>query len=294
MHKSPTIPIILSAPLRNALSVAPERCVQCGDELNYAYKKMRINSECTVGGFPALLVRKLVRALTNRLYWDLETVERILHLKPNEASGLVKALEAAGLAKASRGRSPKKWTTTQLAQSFASATAAKPITRQTAEKALAQFLECVNRVNLDDRFLANVTLVILFGSYLNPEVKKLGDVDVGVELQPKESDRKRLRELNYQRVEQFENSHRFSRALDRGVVARRDVPIPEGEEPLDKPARLSSRKRVCGPSTAQGALFSATGKIEACKRTVERDSANKTTERLPILNFVPTLQRGQE
>ena len=36
---------------------------------------MRINSKCTVGGFPALLVRKLVRALTNRLYWDLETVE---------------------------------------------------------------------------------------------------------------------------------------------------------------------------------------------------------------------------
>jgi tRNA A58 N-methylase Trm61 len=36
---------------------------------------MRINSKGTVGGFPALLVRKLVRALTNRLYWDLETVE---------------------------------------------------------------------------------------------------------------------------------------------------------------------------------------------------------------------------
>jgi predicted nucleotidyltransferase len=189
-----------------------------GDELNYAYKKMRINSKGTVGGFPALLVRKLVGALTNRLYWDLETVERILHLKPNEASGLVKALEAAGLAKASRGRSPKKWTTTQLAQSFASATAAKPITRQTAEKSLAQFLERVNRVNHDDRFLAKVTRVILFGSYLNPELKELVDVDVGVELQPKESDRKRLRELNYERVEQFENNgHRLGRALDREV-----------------------------------------------------------------------------
>ena len=149
---------------------------------------MRIDPNGTVGGLPALVVRKLVRALTNRLYWDLETVERILHLKPNEASGLVKALEAAGLAKATRG-SPKKWATTQLAQSFASATAAKPITRQTgAEKSLAQFLERVTRVNQDDRFLAKVTRVILFGGYLSPELKKLGDVDVGVELQPKESD----------------------------------------------------------------------------------------------------------
>jgi hypothetical protein len=56
-------------------------------ELNYAYKKMRINSKDTVGGYPALLVRKMVRALINRVYWDLETVERILHLGPNEASG---------------------------------------------------------------------------------------------------------------------------------------------------------------------------------------------------------------
>jgi predicted nucleotidyltransferase len=75
--------------------------------------------------------------------------------------------------------------------------------------------ERVSRVN-DDRFLAKVTRVILFGSYLNPEATKLSDVDVGVELKPKEPDRKRLRELNYQRVERFENEgHRFGRALDR-------------------------------------------------------------------------------
>ena len=52
---------------------------------------------------------------------------------------MIKALEAAGLAKANRGK-VKKWATTQLAQSFATATAAKRITRQTAEKALAQFM----------------------------------------------------------------------------------------------------------------------------------------------------------
>jgi predicted nucleotidyltransferase len=179
---------------------------------------MRIDSKSSIGGYPALFVRKLVRTLTNHLDWDLETLERTLHLRPNEASRLVKALEAAGLAKANRGKGPKKWTTTQLAQSFASATAAKPITRQTAEKALAEFLERVTRVNHDDRFLAKVTRVILFGSYLNPEVTKLSDVDVGVELQPKESDRTRLRELNYQRVEQFERKgHRFGGAWDREV-----------------------------------------------------------------------------
>jgi predicted nucleotidyltransferase len=128
----------------------------------------------------------------------------------------VKALEAAGLAKANRGKSPKTWTTTQLAQSFGSATAAKPITRQTAAAALAQFLERVGRVNSDDHFIARVTRVILFGSFLRSEEDRLGDVDVAVELQPKESDRGRLRELNYHRVAELEqHGHRFSRVLDR-------------------------------------------------------------------------------
>jgi hypothetical protein len=52
----------------------------------------------------------------------------------------------------------------------------------------------------------------------NTEATKLGDVDAGVELELKESDRKRLRELNYQHVEQFERKgHRSGRALDREV-----------------------------------------------------------------------------
>ena len=122
------------------------------------------------------------------------------------------------IAKASRGNGPKTWATTQLAQSFGSATAAKPITRQTAKKALAQFLEHVDRVNHDDQFLAKVTRVVLFGSYLRPEVDRLGDVDVGVELRPKESGWKHLRELNHERVAELERKgHRFSRALDREV-----------------------------------------------------------------------------
>src|SRR6202022_3145393 len=178
---------------RNNSHQHPYRPLHHQDKLHYAYNEMRIDPKGRVGEYPALLVRKLVRALTNRLYWDLETVERILHLGPNEASRLVKTLEAAGLAKANRGNGPKQWTTTQLAQSFGSATAAKPITRQTAKKALAQFLERVDRVNHDDQFLAKVTRVVLFGSYLRAEMERLGDVDVGGELQPKESDWQRLR-----------------------------------------------------------------------------------------------------
>ena len=74
----------------------------------------------------------------------------------------------------------------------------------------------MDRINSDGHFLAQIAHVILFGSYLRPEVDRLGDVDVAVELRPKEADRGRLRELNYQRAAELErNGHRFRPTLDR-------------------------------------------------------------------------------
>src|ERR1019366_1564901 len=76
--------------------------------------------------------------------------------------------------------------------------------------------ENLDRINSDGHFLAQIAHVILFGSYLRPEVDRLGDVDVAVELRPKEADRGRLRELNYQRAAELErNGHRFRPTLDR-------------------------------------------------------------------------------
>jgi predicted nucleotidyltransferase len=173
---------------------------------------MRIDPDSTLGGFPVLQVRNLIRKLNNRLYLDSKTVQAVLRVGPREATGLVSALETSGLAKLRRGTGPKTWTTTQLAQSFGSATAAKPITRRTAETALARLRERIEHVNHDSHFLAKVTRVVVFGSYLRGDADRLGDVDVAVELEPKEENRLRLRELNYRRVAASERKgHRFSR-----------------------------------------------------------------------------------
>jgi predicted nucleotidyltransferase len=83
------------------------------------------------------------------------------------------------------------------------ATAARPVTRQTAERALAEFLERVERVNDDRYFLARVTRVALYGSMLRPEVERLSDVDLAVQLVAKETDSERLRAANAERAEQL-------------------------------------------------------------------------------------------
>ena len=60
---------------------------------------MRIDPASTLGGYPVLQVRNLVRKLNNRLYWDSKTVQAVLRVGPREATDLLSALEVSGLAK---------------------------------------------------------------------------------------------------------------------------------------------------------------------------------------------------
>jgi predicted nucleotidyltransferase len=185
---------------------------------------MRIDPKASIRGVPVLQLRKLVRALNSRLSWDLETIQAVLSVTPREAEHMLSALEAADLARPRRRKGSKTWTTTARAQAFASATAAKHITRQTAKRALAEFLDRVGRVNSDDRFLAKVTRVILFGSYLQSDINRPSDVDIAIQLEPKEKERKILRQLNYRRVAQLERkSHRFAGILDRELWWRSET-----------------------------------------------------------------------
>ncbi len=146
---------------------------------------MRIDPKAVVGGYPALTIRKLVRNLNELVVWNAETVQVILRNERSEAEAIVRALVEAGLAVSAPIGGMCGWTTTQLARSFGSATAAKPITRQTADHALSQLLERVNQVNSDECFVAKVTRVVVLGSYLRAEVDRLSDLDIAVELQPK-------------------------------------------------------------------------------------------------------------
>jgi predicted nucleotidyltransferase len=95
------------------------------------------------------------------------------------------------------------WTVTQAGDTLSVATAARPVSRHTAARALAQFLERVARVNDDPYFLARVTRVALYGSMLRPGVNRLSDVDLAVQLVAKEPDFDGLQEANAERVKEL-------------------------------------------------------------------------------------------
>ena len=169
------------------------------------WNQMRIDPNGTIGGSPALAVRKTLRYLRGWDQWKVSDLEAVAALAPGTGEALVKALRTEGLIEASRGGA---WTVTQAGRTFSAATAAKAVTRLTAEKALAQFLERVTRVNEDPYFLAKATRVVLFGSMLKPDVERLSDVDLAVELVSKEVDLDRARLKNRQRAEELADQGR--------------------------------------------------------------------------------------
>ncbi|PXX54932.1 hypothetical protein DFR70_12273 [Nocardia tenerifensis] len=75
-----------------------------------------------------------------------------------------------------------RYTMTSKAYAVANASAASPVHRATAEKALAGFLERVEQAAADPLNLWVVDRVVLFGSMLDPTRQRVSDVDLAVRL----------------------------------------------------------------------------------------------------------------
>jgi predicted nucleotidyltransferase len=81
---------------------------------------------------------------------------------------------------------------------------------------LREFLWRVDQVNEHQYYLGKVVSVVLFGSMLKPDLDRLSDVDLAVEVVPKEADRERARITNWQRVNDLEEmGRRFRGPLGR-------------------------------------------------------------------------------
>ncbi|HEX7461060.1 MAG TPA: hypothetical protein VF317_02660 [Dermatophilaceae bacterium] len=67
---------------------------------------------------------------------------------------------------------------------LAGATARQPVTRDTAQRALDGFLARVEEINANPMAGWGVRKLVLFGSFLDPNIERVGDVDLAVEMVP--------------------------------------------------------------------------------------------------------------
>ena len=171
---------------------------------------MRIDPTGTIAGRRSLEIRDLLRHGRNGL-WTPEFVAERLGSSEAEAQRVIDELLLAGYIELDESFSGRvHWVNTLEGNALAQATAAKPVTRATAEKNVTAFLDRVRQVNEDEYFLYRVTRVVVFGSYLTDQ-NKLNDVDLGVELEPKYSDRDVQRKHEQERIQQALNEGRTFR-----------------------------------------------------------------------------------
>jgi predicted nucleotidyltransferase len=142
---------------------------------------MRVSKDQVICGLTASTARRMMRA-----YFDDHSAQVAAELLDVDLSGAaehLRALEAAGYIRrssANRVTDEPLWVTTVQGNALAQASFGKPINRTTAERLLAQVVEKARSYNADPRRLLTVSQITVFGSYLDPDAHRLGDLDLAV------------------------------------------------------------------------------------------------------------------
>ena len=156
---------------------------------------MRIDSSEKISETPILRVRELLRRGRNSM-WGERFVRSTLGLDLEQAQQLINELAQREIIEYVKGIDGEYlYELTVKGNAFANATAAKPIMRKTADRAISQLLDRVKEVNNDPYFLYEVKRVVVFGSYLSNS-EKINDVDIAIELVSKEQNLE-LREKHF-------------------------------------------------------------------------------------------------
>ena len=136
-----------------------------------------------IAGRSAKDIRKFLREILH-LQFACGYARDVLRCSMDEAAKVLSALEESGyLSRAGRHDGQELYETTLKGNQLAGANL-RPISRTTAERTLAAFMQRIRAVNSNPDYLETVTGVIVFGSFLSPN-EDLGDVDVGIQLERK-------------------------------------------------------------------------------------------------------------
>ena len=172
---------------------------------------MNITRDQKIAGVSAMALRKLFRG-ADRIH--ARHVVEDLGIEQRAAQKLLGTLVKLGyLTRAGRAEHDIGYFDLTLeAGQLGNASAAKPFTRAAADRAVAAFLDRCRAVDADPYWLYRVKRVQIFGSYLT-EKERVGDVDVTLDLAPKERNRAKHNELTCERTRLVASKGRYFRNL---------------------------------------------------------------------------------
>jgi len=183
---------------------------------------MYIDPKSQIAKVPAMRVRDFLHR-TRDAYWTCETVANRLKLSDARAQALVSELLRLGYIERSDVADGKHYHITLTGSTFALASAARPLTRKTAERKLDEFLDRVRAVNASQSFAFRIRRVLVFGSYLTDQ-ERLNDIDIAIDMVPREDGPEKHKAANQARIRAAEQAGRqFSSFQDECMWPTKEV-----------------------------------------------------------------------
>ncbi len=147
--------------------------------------------------------------------WNRDDVADVLGVDAATAEQAIAAFEMSGYIERAPGRR-HAWRNTAAGNSMAGVPRSAPVKRETAQKNLDALVGRIAEVNRDPRFIYRVDRAVLFGPFLNANAGTVKNVDVAIELSPKEKDVARLEQALERHAADAENrGKRFKSYADR-------------------------------------------------------------------------------
>lgn len=175
---------------------------------------MRVARTDCIAGIPAPLARELMRA-----YWQERPTGDIRYwvpADPRPALEIAQLLADLGLLELRfHSGGEEWWRTTTAGNALAHVSFRRPIKRTTAERHLAAVIERAAEFNANAKYLVDIVQLAVFGSYLNPSVDRLSDLDLWVTLRSRlpddlDGDERTTRRLDYA----YATGRRFAQFID--------------------------------------------------------------------------------
>jgi predicted nucleotidyltransferase len=184
---------------------------------------MKIDTRRTIGGIPIVEVRRFFRqvAAHHQDSFAKEWLVRELRVSEAQAERVLEDLASQGFISL-EPLQPRdlKYKITELAHELVRSSAAKRISRTTAQDALEGLMLRVKEINSNPKYLYSVCSGVVFGSYLSGG-ERLGDVDVAIELSSRIEDPNKRAEAHLRYAQ--ESGRQFGNFVDQLYWAESEI-----------------------------------------------------------------------
>lgn len=183
---------------------------------------MKINSKDEIAGFPLLKIRDLLKS-KEFLYY--ENVASFLKTDQDRAKIVLTELFDIGFIQIDPIQISIQYVKTLKGNALANAKAFIAIPKQKAEKIFSEFMERVQEVNQNSKYIFKVSKVILFGSYIKGS-PTVNDIDIAIELTRKDENDDTFMAKHEKIIQEaITKGKRFSNMLDRLYYPNQEVVV---------------------------------------------------------------------